>query len=315
VVEAVVPSHRPVDSRLRTGLVMAGSAAVLFAVNGTVSKIILLSGVTAPRLTQIRSAGAFLVLFSVLMVGHRDRLRISRKELPELVVYGVVGFAFVQWLYFVAIARLPVGIGLLIEYTAPILVALWARFGMHEHVRSRVWWALALSMVGLAMVAQVWRGSTLDTVGVVAGFLAACSLAFYFVFGEKKVRGDRDPVSLVCWGFFFATVFWSLFLPFWTFPWGLLDTDVSMLGNFADVYVPLWTLVIYMILLGTVVPFTLIIGSLLHLRATQAGVVGMLEPVLATVVAWWWLGEALGLGQVVGGLVVLLGIGLAQTAR
>ena len=62
-------------------------------------------------------------------------------------------------------------------------------------------------------------------------------------------------------------------------------------------------------------PFVLIIGSLQHLRATQAGVVGMLEPVLATIVAWWWLEEALGLSQVVGGIVVLVGVGLAQTAR
>ena len=75
------------------------------------------------------------MLFAILFVTHRDRLRISRQELPELALYGVVGFAFVQWFYFVSIQRLPVGIGLLLEYTAPILVALWARFGMHEHVR------------------------------------------------------------------------------------------------------------------------------------------------------------------------------------
>ena len=294
---------------------MAASAAALFAVNGTVSKIILLAGVSATRLTELRSAGGFLVLFAILFFTHRDRLRISRQELPELVLYGVVGFAFVQWFYFVSIQRLPVGIGLLIEYTAPILVALWARFGMHEQVRSRVWWALALSLFGLGMVAEVWGGSDLDGIGVAAGFAAAGSLAYYFILGEKKVRGDRDPVSLVCWGFGFAALFWSLLLPWWTFPWSLLGSDVSMLGNYADLYAPLWLLCIYMIALGTVVPFVLIIGSLQHLRATQTGIIGMLEPVLATIVAWWWLGETLGVSQLVGGVIVLVGIGLAQTAR
>ena len=294
---------------------MAVTASALFAVNGTVSKIILLAGVSATRLTELRSAGGFLVLFAILFFTHRDRLRISRAELPELALYGVVGFAFVQWFYFVSIQRLPVGIGLLIEYTAPILVALWARFGMHEQVRSRVWWALALSMFGLGMVAEVWGGSDLDGIGVAAGFAAAGSLAYYFILGEKKVRGDRDPVSLVCWGFGFATLFWTLLLPWWTFPWSLLGSDVSLLGTYADVYVPLWTLCVYMIALGTIVPFVLIIGSLQHLRATQVGVLGMLEPVLATMVAWWWLGEVLGLSQVVGGIIVLAGVGLAQTAR
>lgn len=294
---------------------MAASAAALFAVNGTVSKIILLSGITATRLTELRSAGGFVVLAAILLLRSPERLRISRKELPELIVYGVVGFAFVQWFYFVSIQRLPVGIGLLIEYTAPLLVALWARFGMHEAVRRRVWLALVLSLFGLALVAEVWGGSDLDGIGVAAGFLAAASLAFYFVFGEKKVRGDRDPVSLVCYAFLFSALFWSLFLPWWTFPWDLLGSDVSLLGTFAATTAPLWLLVVYMVLLGTVAPFVLIIGSLQHLRATQAGMVGMLEPVLATIVAWWWLGETLGPNQLLGGAIVLTGIGLAQTAR
>jgi drug/metabolite transporter (DMT)-like permease len=64
-----------------------------------------------------------------------------------------------------------------------------------------------------------------------------------------------------------------------------------------------------------VAPFVLIIGSLQHLRATQAGMVAMLEPVIATLVAWWWLGETLGPAQLLGGAIVLIGIGLAQTAR
>lgn len=315
MVEAVVPSHRPVDAHTRTGLLMAASAAALFAVNGTVSKVILISGITATRLTELRSAGAFVVLAAILLVRAPERLRFGRKELPELALYGVVGFAFVQWFYFVAIQRLPVGIGLLIEYTAPLLVALWARFGLHEAVRRRVWLALALSLVGLGMVAEVWGGSDLDGIGVAAGFLAAGSLAYYFVLGEKKVRSDRDPVSLVCWGFGFATLFWSLLLPWWTFPWSLLGSDVSLLGTFADATAPLWLICVYMVLLGTVAPFVLIIGSLQHLRATQAGIVGMLEPVLATMVAWWWLGEALGVSQLVGGAIVLVGVGLALTAR
>jgi drug/metabolite transporter (DMT)-like permease len=318
MVEAIVPGRRPVDTRVRTGVLMAASAAVLFAINGTISKIILLSGMSAPRLTELRSGGAFLVLAIGLLILRPERLRVSRQELPELAMYGVVGFALVQWFYFIAIERLPIGIALLLEFTAPILVALWARFGAHEHVRSRVWWALALSMVGLSFVAQVWggrEGIPLDRIGVIAGFLAAAALAYYLVLGEKKVRSDRDPISLVCWGLAFSALFWTLFLPWWSFPWGLLGEDASLLGRFASVEVPLWTLACWLILLGTIVPFVLIIGALQHVRATQAGVVGMLEPVLAALVAWWWLGEALGLGQVVGGLIVLVGIILAQTAR
>jgi drug/metabolite transporter (DMT)-like permease len=71
----------------------------------------------------------------------------------------------------------------------------------------------------------------------------------------------------------------------------------------------------WMVILGTIVPFGLLVGSLRHIAATRAGIVAMLEPVAGTIVAWAWLGEALGGLQLVGGAVVLTAIALAQTAR
>ena len=104
-------------------------AATLFAVNGAVAKIGLdASGIGTLRWTELRSTGGFLGLALALALIATKRLRIgSRRELGRLAFYGIVGFAFVQWLYFVAIDRLPIGIGLLFEFTAPVLIALWAR--------------------------------------------------------------------------------------------------------------------------------------------------------------------------------------------
>jgi drug/metabolite transporter (DMT)-like permease len=67
--------------------------------------------------------------------------------------------------------------------------------------------------------------------------------------------------------------------------------------------------------LGTVLPFTLELTALRHLPATRVGIVAMLEPVAATLVAWAWLGESLAAVQLLGGSVVLVGIIAAQTAR
>jgi drug/metabolite transporter (DMT)-like permease len=314
MVEAVVPAHTR-DTAVRKGLLMVVSAAVLFGVNGSLSKVVLLAGLPAQRLTELRSAGAFVGLAVVLAIWAPQRLRIRRAEVGVLALYGIVGFAFVQWFYFVSIERLPVGVALLIEYTAPLLVALWARFGEHEHVRPQVWWALALALFGLVCVAQVWDGLTLDRIGVLAGFAAAFSLAFYFVLGEKKVRDDRDAISLVCLAFGFATLFWSVLQPWWTFPWSLLGSSTSLLGNLSEYSAPVWLLCLGIIIGGTIIPFALMIGALAHLPATQVGVAAMTEPVVATIVAWAWLGEALAPAQVIGGVIVLVGITLAQTAR
>jgi drug/metabolite transporter (DMT)-like permease len=288
---------------------MVVTAATLWAVNGVVSKTILDTGVSALRLTEVRSTGAFLGLVVALAVVSPGSLRVARHELPLLAVFGVCGLAFVQWFYFVAIHRLAIGVALLIQYLAPLLVALWARYVMHRAVRRRIWVALALALVGLSFVLEIWGGSDLDGIGVGACLLAAASYALYILLAEREI-GRRDPISLTTFGFLFATLFWALVQPWWSFPLGQVDASAPDAWD-----LPVWALMLWMILLGTIAPFGLLVASLRFVPATRAAITAMVEPVAATVVAWLWLGEALGAAQLGGGVLVLGGIVLAQTAR
>ena len=291
-------------------------AAGLFALNGTVSKSILLTGIDSARLSQLRVTVAFLILLAVVAVTRPATLRIRRAEVPILLVYGILGIAMTQYLYFVSISRLPVGVALLIEFTAPIMVALWYRFGMHETVSGRVWGGLVLALVGLALVGQVWLGFTLDGLGVIAGFGAAAALATYYLLADRQVRGPhaRDPVSLTMWGFGAAALFWAVVQPWWAFPWSELTGVGYPLGD-QGAAVPFWALCAYMIVLGTVVPFWLVVVSLHHINASQASIVGMTEPLLAIFIAWVALSEALTAVQIVGAVTVLAGVFLAERSR
>ena len=94
-----------------------------------------------------------------------------------------------------------------------------------------------------------------------------------------------------------------------------MDDDVSLLGNLASSHLPVWLLMLWVVVLGAIVPFGLIVGALRHISATRAGITAMLEPVVAIAVAWVWLGEALAPVQLSGAALTLLGIALAQTAR
>lgn len=294
---------------------MVLGAAALWATNGTVAKVVLQSGdLSSLRLAEVRSTGAFVGLALVLALVRPASLRPSRRELPFLVAFGVLGLALVQWTYFAAIDRLEIGIALLIQYTAPLMIALWARFAVREHVRARIWTALGLSLFGLGLVVDVWRGLSLDGIGVVFAFGAAVSFGFYILMAERAV-GRRDPVSLVCLGLAFSSVFWAVVQPWWSFPAEIFDDDVSLLGNLSEYSLPVWLLTLWVIVFGTIVPFGLLVGSLRHLSATRVGIAAMFEPVAATVVAYLWLDEALSGLQALGGALVLAGILLAQTAR
>jgi drug/metabolite transporter (DMT)-like permease len=309
--EARPARHR----RPALGYAMVATAASLWAVNGVVIKVLLQSGLSSYRLAELRSAGGAVLFLLAVLVTRPSSLRMRSSELPWLVAFGVLGLALVQFLYFVGIERIEIGVALVIQYLAPVVVALWAHFVVREPVRRRIWYGVALSLAGLSLIVELWGGSSLDGLGVGACLAAAFAYAAYILLAERSLRQGRDVLSLLAWGFVLATVFWSFAQPWWGFPGNVLDDSVSLLGRLETTTLPIGVLIASLLVLGTFVPFILMVGALHHIPATRATVIAMIEPVVASLAAYAWLEESLGPAQIAGGLLVLAGIGLAQTAR
>jgi drug/metabolite transporter (DMT)-like permease len=309
-------TERARGGRPAFGYALVLCAVALWSLNATMAKVIVDSGGLTPlRLAEVRATGSGLILFAAVALIRPRSLRLSRGELGFFLLFGIAGLAFVHFLYFTGITHLDIGIALVIQYIAPVLVAVWARFFVHEPVRRRLWLALALALAGLSLVVELWHGGALDGTGVAASLGAACAYALYIILAERSLHRGRDVYSLLAWGFVFAACFWAVVQPWWSFPGDVLTDDASLLGRLADNRVPLWLLLGYVIVLGTIVPFICMIGSLHYIPATRATVTAMIEPVLAGIVAYAWLGEEIGAIQIAGGLLVLGGIFLAQTAR
>jgi drug/metabolite transporter (DMT)-like permease len=308
-----VRAHRPNPA---IGYLLVLVAVGAFVVNAGVSRIVLTTGISAPELSALRAVGTTVVLGIVIVAtGRAHTLRVRRDEVPTLLAYGLVGVALLHMTYFVAIERLPIGLALLLEYLAPVLVALWVRLVRRQPVRAALWPALGLCLVGLALVAEVGAGaSTLDPVGVLAGFGAAVSFATYFLLGERMVV-HRDPVSTTFWGFAVASVLWSVLVPWWDALGTAAGTSVSLPASIGAGTVPLGLLVAWVAVLGTLVPFGAATAALRHLPATTVTVVAILEPVGAAMLAWWWFDESQTASQLVGVALVLTGIVLALRAR
>jgi drug/metabolite transporter (DMT)-like permease len=297
----------------RRGYLLVFAGAAFFGVNASVSKVVLDAGVEPARLAALRCTGAAIGLGLVLAVLRPSTLRISRREVPALAALGLFGAALIQWFYFVAIDRLPVGIALLLEFTGPLLVALWSAVVLRHVVPRRVWLALGIALLGLALVAQVWRDIGLDPLGVAAGLGGAACLATFQLLGKQTVE-RRDPLSLAFWMFAFAAVFWAVAQPWWAFEASSLSGSTSMLGRLDDLSVPVLVALAWVVVLGTLAPYACYLGALRHLSPTTAGVVGMVEPAIAALVAWVWLEQVLNGVQLLGGALILVGVGLVQTA-
>ena len=295
------------------GYVYALCAALLFGANGSVTKIIVDAGLSPAQVTLVRVGGTAIVAALVLLFANRKAFRITSRQFAALAVLGVVGVALLQYSYAVALSLIPVGIALLLEYLAVIIVALVAFFFFRERVRARLWIAIGCVILGLAVVAQIWA-SGLDSVGVLMALGAAVCLASYFLIGERVV-GAISPMAVAFWSMVVATAFWLLFSGWWTIDPALFWHPVSLRGQLSAIQLPLVFPLLWNVVFGSFTPFLLSLLALRHLTATAAGVVASAEVIVAFLVAWLWLDESLNLIQIVGIVIVLAGIVLAQTAR
>lgn len=296
------------------GYVYALLAALLFGMNGTVTKVVLDSGLTPAQLTMFRTLGTMLIAGAVLLATNRRAFRRSGRDLAVLAVLGVTGVALLQYFYAAALRLLPVGITLLLEYTAVLAVAVIAFVFFRERVKARLWVAIGCVLGGLAIVAQLDGGARLDPWAVLVALLAASSLTVYFLVGERLVTAT-SALAVAFWSMLFAGLFWSAFSGWWQIDPELFTSPVALTPGPSSLSVPLWLPLVWNIVLGSFAPFLLSFLAMRHLSATVVGIVASSEVIFGFAVAWVWRGETLTLTQLLGAGIVLVGIVLAQSAR
>ncbi len=295
------------------GAIFALIAAILFGLNASTTKVIIEAGINAEQVVFIRSLFSFVLALTWALIANRKELLVKPKMLPRLFVLGVVGVGMLQWTYSMSLVRLPVGIALLIEYTAVLWVPIVAMVLFKEKVSKVIWLGAALVLGGLAVVAQIWD-SQLDPYGVLLAFGAAISLTIYFITGERIQRVLPTNVVLA-YGMFFATLFFLPLSNFGSFDFSIINSSLDLSGNLAGTEVPMWGALIWLGVLGSFVPMAFSYLALRHLSATVVGIIATSETVLAFGFALAWLGELITLTQALGGIVVVIGILIAQTAR
>lgn len=285
-----------------------------FALGGVAAKVLREADMDAFRLTQIRSTGAGLILLAFAIIKGKDQLRARKEEIKDLLLFGIIGVAAVTSFYFFAIKYLFVSVALIIEFTASIWIALYLKFVKKKHISPIMWLGIACAFFGLVLVSQIWSGSTLHPLGVAVAFADAFALSYYFITAERLTQ-TRTSLSLMTWGIGVAAIFWAIILPWWSFPFEYLTDSYSLSGNLSEYNAPGWALLLWIVIIGTVIPYLLTVTGIRELSAGTSSVIGMIEPIFAGVIAWIILNEALSGVQLIGCAVVLLGIYLADKAK
>ena len=256
-------------------------------------------GVPAPTAVELRLLIAVSLLFAWLLVRNRAALKVERADRGALVVLGLFGVAAVQGTYYWSIARLGVGLAILLQYVAPSLIVLWqmAR-GQRPSLPMVV--AVLLALAGTALlVVGVDRSSVHATAfDWCVGASSSVIFAFY-VLASKKLVARHAPETVLVYTFAIAAVFWMCVTP----PWRIIAAHypASMWVRFAVLGV-----------FSTLVPFRCFYSGLKRLPAAEAGVIATAEPVVAILSAFLVLGEGLRPGQMFGAVMVIVAAVLAS---
>lgn len=285
------------------GLGVALLSAATFGSSGTFGSALLATGWSPGAIVTARITGAALVMVLPAVAAMRGRWHLLRRNLGRIIVYGLFAVAGCQFAYFMAVDHLSVGVALLLEYLAPVLIVgwVWARHGRRPSALTAA--GVVAAVVGLVLVLDVATGAEIDLVGVLWGLLAAVGLVVFFL-----VAADEDealpPISFAGGGLAVGALSLLAVAGLGWLPMDASTQPVELAGWSA----PWWAAVAELAVVAGAISYVTGIGAARLLGGTIASFVGLSEVLFAIAFAWVLVGEAMSPVQLLGGVAILAGV-------
>ncbi len=293
------------------GYVMVIASALCAGTNGVFASLVIDAGVDPGALSATRIYGAAAILL-FLFLPHVGKLR--RGHVLPLAVFGVVGLVLGQGAYFEAISNADVALVLVIVFTAPIVIAIYERIHLKEHLPAYAWGAIVVSVGGVALAILGEGGMpAISLVGFVFALVAMIAYAVSVILAAR-LPTEFPPLARTGACMVVAAVIWLFIVPPWTLPFDKLGDTTTFDGRFGF-SLPVWVAVLVVILVGSVGVYVLWVGGTSLVGAGSSSMVGMVEPVVAAILAWGMLGQHLAPTQAIGVVIAVAGIVVVERAR
>ncbi len=298
---------RPAPRGQASGIAIALASALMFALSGPFAKSLMEAGWSPGAAALVRIGGAAVILLIPTLLLMRGRWATLRRNGTTIAIYGAVAIAGAQVGFFNAVSYMSVGVALLIEYLAPVLLVLlvWAQTRRRPGARTIV--GTIVAILGMVLVLDLTGAQTVNPIGVAWALLAAVSLATYFVL-STKISDDLPPLVLAGGGLVVGTVVVAICGLIGLLPLAFSTADVTLLELELPWFVPLISLA----LISTAAAYVTGIIATARLGTRIASFVGLSEVVFAVLVSWLLLAELPGPLQLLGGVGILAGVILVR---
>ncbi len=289
-------------TRSNLALVAALLSAFTFATSGPTARSLLETGWTPGAVVLVRLVIACLILLPMAVVSLRGRWHLLRRNVWSVVAYGGLGVALAQVCYFEAVRTVPVGIALLLEYLAIVLVVA-IMIGRTRTLPTRLTTlGMGLSALGLVLVLDLAGTARPAMSGVMWALVAALGLAGYFLVASEET--GLPPVALAGFGMLVGALMLGALGLVGILPMRVSAGAVQLAGH----ELPWWVAMVDLAVLATATAYLLGIVAARGLGATVASFLGLTEVVFAVLVAWVLLGQLPRPVQLLGGVIVLVGV-------
>ncbi len=286
-----------------SGLGIALFSSAVFGLSGSFAKALLETGWSPGAAVAARLTGAALILAVPAILALRGRWHRLRDNWVTIGLFGLIGVAACQLFYFNAVARLSVGVALLLEYLAPVLIVLWLWIASRKRPRAATFAGTALSLAGLVLVLDLTGAVKIDAIGVLWGMAAAVCLAIYF-FITAKENDSLPPIVLASVGLIMGAAVMWLAAATGLLPMAFSTADTK-LGPWTA---PWWVSLAGLVILATVLAYVSGIVAARALGSKVASFVSLTEVLFAVIWAWLLLSELPSPIQLLGGVLIVGGV-------
>ncbi|RJQ49200.1 MAG: EamA family transporter [Nitrospiraceae bacterium] len=291
------PGNKPRAPRL--GYVYVVFAAALWASSGSAAKFLFNSGISPFKLVQLRTTISAALLFIWLFVRDRNVLAVARKDYMYFLMLGIA-LAIAQFTYLYAISKIHVAAAILLQYQAPVLIAAYTVLVGRKRISLFTVLAILGAILGCYLMVGAYDIDILhmNRAGIISGLASAVAFALY------SVRSEYGMQTYKPWAILFYALLFAAFV------WNILEPPLSAFMNAYSAAA--WQWILFIGLFGTVLPFGLYNEGIKRISATRASITATMEPVMAGVISYSFIGETMGIWQIAGSGLVIGSILLLQ---
>ena len=276
-------------SSRQIGFIQIIFSGICFGFLGFFGKMAYLSGITSGELLSLRYFISAVLTGILILFTNPKSLKLKFFEILSSLLLGIFGYAFFSSLFFIALSGLSASLTVLLLYTYPVIVTVFSRIFLKEKITTAGYLALVLVSIGLVgLVHGEWNvGRPLY---LFCGVGAAFFYALYILFSRKYL----SHVAALPSSFYVQLGAGVVLSHHPNRPYQILSEHFQ--------------LIISMSILCSLMAMTLFLAGLQKITSSEASILSTTEPISGVIIATTLLGEKIALIQIIGGLLILIGM-------